>query len=227
VGGVVKATTTSWTDREAMYALTTNSHDGDTTVTFTWGNYPTEQRVIQARHVRDVFLEGDDSYEPATAEPAFRNGIPVSVRLLGDPQPANVRPQYLVDATLSISDERMHEVTWDRYYLWTNAGSHVIDVTADSIGTRQLAFDTMSEPTSLLPTVVGEPVDGGTTRVCFHGYRDGREVISTVEIDSPVTDNAVRIAPKNCATVTWQGITHRTLTARAHGNVATVDLTLP
>ncbi len=229
VGGPVLSTLWYAGDREEVYALTTMSIEGDTTVTLTSANYPTIAGVIHVRDVRDVQqVSLDDSYEPAAPNPAFRTRTNFTVGLLGEPNSWG-GPTYLSDATLSINHTllvRDDKPVWDTFVGPTSAGHHTVRVTADSIGFEDLVFDTVAGIDRLEAVVVGEPITGGTSRVCFHGYMGEREVVTKVEL---VTSTDVSIdGTRNCARVKFPvGATRRVVTATAHGYSNTVELLVP
>ena len=229
VGGSVHSTLWYADDREEVYALTTMSIEGDTTVTLTSANYATLMGVIEVRHVRDVQLVlPSESYESSTPDPAFRTGMEITVGLLGEPNSWG-GPTYLSDATLSLHRPlvmRDDTQVWDTFVGPTSAGTHTLHVVADSIGSKDIVFDTVTGIDRLDAVVDGVPAAGATPRVCFHGYKGEREVLSKVEI--AVNTDVQLDGKRNCARVKFPpGATRRVVTATAHGVSKTVELLIP
>ena len=208
IGEPVRATLISTGERRQAYTLTTFGHANNTNVKLASDNFPTVVEKLSVQPVRDVRFV-TSRYEPATANPAWHSGDSATLALLG---PGGDR---LVDATLEVSHPSITELAWDRYKLPRVAGTHMIDVKADSIGSRQLVVDTVDSIERLEAVVIG-------TRVCFYGYVGDREVVTSVRFPEHPEDT------DNCTLVDFPpGVTTRTVTASADLTELTVDVSIP
>jgi hypothetical protein len=107
------------------------------------------------------------------------------------------------------------------------AGTHVVTLTSDSIGTRELTFDVVGGIDRIEATLSGQPAEGQDTRVCFSAYLGAREVIAPFEL--VVGGVVVQYSPvRNCTTVHFPpGATKRTVKGAALGLDLTLELVVP